>query len=179
MVNKNINYQELEEKANLGAFSQYDMKAIIPDLQKLAFGIYVEIGTDKGRSLSIAKMVTNESILLYGIDINKQVEVERILDNRTFFIWSSSEFAGSMWNNISGDIDILFIDGDHSYEGCKKDIEVWYPYIKKGGVIFLHDYDISSPGVIQAVDEFIKKENLSLEVCKEKYGNTSMVRIQL
>ena len=52
-------------------------------------------------------------------------------------------------------LDFVYLDANHSYEGCKKDLELWYPKIKTGGVIAGHDYP-SWPGVKQAVDEFFK-----------------------
>jgi cephalosporin hydroxylase len=36
-------------------------------------------------------------------------------------------------------LDLLFIDGDHSYEGVKADFEQYAPLVRKGGVIALHD----------------------------------------
>jgi len=36
-------------------------------------------------------------------------------------------------------IDILFIDGDHSYEGVKKDFEMFSTLVKENGIIALHD----------------------------------------
>lgn len=36
-------------------------------------------------------------------------------------------------------LDFLFLDGDHSYEGVKKDFEMYAPLVKNGGVIALHD----------------------------------------
>lgn len=36
-------------------------------------------------------------------------------------------------------IDFLFIDGDHTYEGVKKDFEMYSPLVKKGGIIAFHD----------------------------------------
>jgi len=35
--------------------------------------------------------------------------------------------------------DFLFIDGDHTYEGVKKDFEMYAPLVKKGGILALHD----------------------------------------
>jgi len=35
--------------------------------------------------------------------------------------------------------DFIFIDGDHSYEGVKKDFEMYSPLIKPGGYIAFHD----------------------------------------
>ncbi len=36
-------------------------------------------------------------------------------------------------------LDFLFIDGDHSYEGVKKDFEMYSPLVRRGGVIAFHD----------------------------------------
>lgn len=53
-------------------------------------------------------------------------------------------------------LDFVFIDGDHSYEGCKSDIEAWFPKVKPGGLLCGHDYknvDCPFPGVDKAVEE--------------------------
>lgn len=36
-------------------------------------------------------------------------------------------------------IDLLFIDGDHTYEGVKKDFEMYNSLVRKGGIIAFHD----------------------------------------
>ncbi len=36
-------------------------------------------------------------------------------------------------------IDILHIDGRHRYEDVKEDYELWRPFVRKGGIILLHD----------------------------------------
>ena len=51
-------------------------------------------------------------------------------------------------------IDFLWIDGDHSYEGVKKDIHDWIPLVKKDSFICFHDYR-DAPGVKKAVDELV------------------------
>jgi cephalosporin hydroxylase len=40
-------------------------------------------------------------------------------------------------------IDFLFIDGDHTKEGVKKDFEMYSPLVKKGGIVAFHDIVIS------------------------------------
>jgi len=52
-------------------------------------------------------------------------------------------------------IDILFIDGDHSYEAVSFDLKNWGSKLKKTGYIILHDYGWAK-GIQLAVDEFIK-----------------------
>jgi predicted O-methyltransferase YrrM len=36
-------------------------------------------------------------------------------------------------------LDMLFIDGDHTYDGIKKDFETYESFVKKEGVIVFHD----------------------------------------
>lgn len=38
-----------------------------------------------------------------------------------------------------GQLDFLFIDGDHSYSGVKQDFEFYSRFVKRGGVIAFHD----------------------------------------
>ena len=49
-------------------------------------------------------------------------------------------------------IDMIFIDGDHSYRSVLNDITAWERAVKPGGLICGHDYNIH-PGVKLAVDE--------------------------
>lgn len=54
--------------------------------------------------------------------------------------------------------DFVFIDGDHSYEQCKKDIWNYEGLVKPGGIISGHNYhkapESAHPGVHESVDEF-------------------------
>ncbi len=48
--------------------------------------------------------------------------------------------------NLNGNqLDFLFIDGDHSYEGVKKDFEMYSPLVGKGGIIAFHDIVNNDP----------------------------------
>jgi hypothetical protein len=53
-------------------------------------------------------------------------------------------------------LDFVFIDGDHSYVGCKRDIQAWAPKVKTDGWIGGHDYG-PRWGVKRAVDEWVGK----------------------
>lgn len=55
--------------------------------------------------------------------------------------------------------DFVFIDASHEYEDIKLDIDLWFPKVKKGGILSGHDYGWL--GVKQAVDEFVVENNLS------------------
>lgn len=51
-------------------------------------------------------------------------------------------------------IDVLFIDGDHSYEGVKKDFEMYHPLVKTGGIIAFHDIVVHPPDINCNVNKF-------------------------
>ncbi len=58
------------------------------------------------------------------------------LDDYVKPIVATSADAAKDWDQP---IRLLFIDGDHSYEGSKLDFEVWSPHVVPGGLIALHD----------------------------------------
>lgn len=78
-------------------------------------------------------------------------------DRRTVIRMRSDEAARFL--RVPYFFDFVFIDGDHSYEGCKRDIEAWYQRVKAGGLLCGHDYahhEFPGFGVTEAVDEFAK-----------------------
>jgi len=54
---------------------------------------------------------------------------------------------------INEPIDFVYIDGSHTYEQCKKDIQNYLSLIKENGIIGGHDYQKGFPGVVKAVNE--------------------------
>ena len=60
-----------------------------------------------------------------------------------------------------GSLDFVFIDGDHAYEGVKRDIQDWIPLVKTNGTICFHDYR-DAPGVKRAVDEITADGTIKL-----------------
>jgi hypothetical protein len=55
-----------------------------------------------------------------------------------------SQDAGRAWKG--GETDLVFIDGDHSPEGCREDFEVWSPHLAADGAIAFHDARDGVPG---------------------------------
>ncbi len=65
--------------------------------------------------------------------------------------------------------DLAYVDADHSYDGCLKDVECWYPKIKPGKFFVGDDYRSARAsktgvkfGVIEAVNKFAKENNLEV-----------------
>lgn len=63
-------------------------------------------------------------------------------------------------NYADGSINFVFIDGDHSYEGCKRDILAWLPKIADGGILAGHDY-AWTPHIQQLVSEIFGEGDFS------------------
>lgn len=66
--------------------------------------------------------------------------------------------------------DLVYIDADHSYEGCRRDLEDWYPKIKQGKYLIGDDYRNYESlerkpgikfGVIEAVNNFVRENSLT------------------
>jgi methyltransferase family protein len=57
-----------------------------------------------------------------------------------------------------GELDVVYIDGDHSYEAVRADLEAYAPKVRPGGLLAGDDYGVEGwwqGGVTRAVDEFV------------------------
>jgi predicted O-methyltransferase YrrM len=52
-------------------------------------------------------------------------------------------------------LDLLFIDGDHSYEGAKNDWEAYKDFLHSGSVVVFHDFGWAE-GVKRVIEEDVK-----------------------
>lgn len=73
--------------------------------------------------------------------------------------------------------DWVYIDADHSYEGCLDDLINCDKLVKTTGLILGHDYDKNSfPGVVKAVHEFINSRGYFLTyITNEKKCSTYVI----
>lgn len=109
---------------------------------------------DKGKLISIDSQ--NRDI---GIDNNLQKYWKLIVgDSHDIKIFNEVK-------KISPIYDLLLIDGDHTYEGVKKDFEMYVPLVKKNGIILMHDITNVGCGVPKFWKE-IKYPKISLEYGK-------------
>lgn len=111
--------------------------------------IICEIGSYRGGTFCSFCHVAPTNATLISIDIN--YPVERKLAHKQFakpdqkikLIQGDSKSYETLERvreiiNSKG-IDLLFIDGDHSYEGISKDFELYYDLVSSGGIIAIHD----------------------------------------
>lgn len=146
-----------------GAFSWFDMAGLKTGCDRLKDGdVYVEVGTQHGRSAYVAASMLPAGVKMFCVDIfdppsgpdtmsRKDFFKSEGLDKRITYINEPSDKAAADWDGTP--IDMMFIDADHSYEGVKLDVDSWAPFVKSGGYIYFHDADDTSPGVERLVKE--------------------------
>jgi hypothetical protein len=71
----------------------------------------------------------------------------------------SHEMATLIEDNTLG---LVYLDGDHSINGVRTDLEAWYSKLVVGGVIATHDYESPAYGTKQAFEEFAKNNGLEI-----------------
>ena len=121
----------------------------------------VEIGSWKGRS---TKALLDTGATVFAVDHWKGSDtIEELASSQDVY----SEFMQNVghYKNLnvirrpsleaaplfSTTVGMVFIDGLHTYEGCKADIEAWYDKTER--IICGHDYSTGWPGVMRAVNE--------------------------
>lgn len=68
----------------------------------------------------------------------------------------------------AGSFDVVYIDGDHSYTGVARDLQIAWHLVREGGYICGHDYEMNPAktknkydfGVKKAVDEFCTQKKV-------------------
>jgi hypothetical protein len=88
-------------------------------------------------------------------------------------------YSTDILNTFDDDyFDLIYIDGDHSYEGVKKDMNVSFKKIKNNGYMCGHDYNKNSfPGVVNAVNEFCRLNNLQIEKITKDGCPTFVIKV--
>lgn len=146
-----------ENKATVDNYTFLDGSSLITDLALLrslasSFNecVYLEIGTWRGESIlnvaacakqCISVNLSPEEIItrglpekyakLHGCLLNNEENIKTIYADSTKFDF----------NSLNQKFDLIFIDGDHSYEGVKSDTQKVFPLLKnENSVIVWHDY---------------------------------------
>jgi predicted O-methyltransferase YrrM len=140
---------------------------------------FVEVGTWKGMSaayMAVEIINSGKNIKFDCVDtwdfVPSQTEIpSHMFDNLYEVFLKNIEPVKHQINPIKAlswdgaafykdnSLDFVFIDAAHDYESVKKDINAWYPKVKKGGVISGHDYTWCDD-VKKAVNEFFKGKTI-------------------
>ena len=114
----------------------------------------VEIGVAEGGSAWDMRTVMDPGGTLVLIDpyprvmgVNlSSITARRLLNGvdrgRTRWLHELSSDAVRDWQ---AQIDVLLIDGDHSYEATRDDFESWSPFVAPEGTILFHDALLDAP----------------------------------
>ncbi|MBW1784788.1 MAG: class I SAM-dependent methyltransferase, partial [Deltaproteobacteria bacterium] len=157
----------------------YPFLALLADLMRERFPhrfCYLEIGTLFGGSLCAVsfKQKKSEYEKYAGIDIftyygdkidpssDVEVSIEKTDRNTRYFgVKNFALFEGKSTDEkvgsralsyLRGEINMLYIDGDHTAAGVKKDFETYSKFIAPGGIIVFGDYHNNDwPGVTETV----------------------------
>jgi len=143
-------------------------------LEKIKPKTILEIGTANGGTLFLFSQIASPDAIIISIDLPGgkfgggypmwKVPLYKSFakDNQKIYLIradSHDEKTLRKVKNILGNkkLDFLFIDGDHSYEGVKKDFEMYSKLVKRKRVIALHDI-VHHPFVPECqVDKFWKE----------------------
>ena len=104
--------------------------------------LIVNIGADVGVSTT-AFLAARPDATIFSVDLSEcpqeKENMERAgLDpDRVIRLLGRSQEIGL---HFPYQCDLLYVDGGHSYDAVKRDIEAWVPKVKPGGIIAFHDY---------------------------------------
>ena len=146
-----------------------DIAELIPEN-----GTMINIGAGAGTS-SLAVAESRPDLHIVTVDISgggplgglkneinafNNAEMEDQLPEQ---ILGDSKEIGKDWDRDK--VDLVFVDGDHSEDGVRGDIEAWLQHIKDGGIIVFHDYSpVTWPKVMKVVDEMMNGYKSILEI---------------
>ena len=139
----------------------------VPDSGKV-----LEIGSGSGGSLAVMALATQAK--LWAVDpftlYNETTAfgtVKNVHEGNEAEFWETARHYGYA-NRVrhikhNSDVaaehcpdatfDIVFVDGNHTYEVVKNDLLLYWPKVKRGGIMIVHDYTTRFPGVIRAMKE--------------------------
>jgi predicted O-methyltransferase YrrM len=161
-----------DEAIRRGAYQKIaELEPLIALVRERKPRTVVEIGTFKGGTLFALCQVAHPEALIVSIDLPKGLFGGGYswLEGRRF-----QKFArpGQTLKTLRRDshapktvglveellhdrpIDFLMIDGDHRYEGVKRDWEIWEPLVSPGGLIAFHDILDHPEQPLSQVDRF-------------------------
>lgn len=149
----------------------------LPALVDHLDGEIVEIGSFKGKSTVAlglgSKWISEKKRTIFAIDpfitngyyrdYYKEFESNILIYRLANYVSPIKKFSHEAIEDCPESIAALFVDGDHSYAGVKRDIELYTPRVVPGGFIAFHDYTVYSD-VRRAVDELCESTEYVL-VC--------------
>lgn len=148
--------------------------------------VILEIGTANGGTLFLFSRVASEDAIIISIDLpggkfgggypKWKIPLYKSFEKKNQRIYlirenSHKQEALEKVKKILNDkrVDFLFIDGDHSYEGVKRDFEMYSPLVRKGGIIAFHD-------IVPGPEENVGGVPRFWQEIKQKYKHKEIVK---
>ena len=140
---------------------------------------FVEVGTWKGMSaaymaveiINSEKNIRFDCIDTWDVVASQQTEIspdlfkglyEIFMKNIEPVMYQINPVKALSWDGAAlyedNSLDFVFIDAAHDYDSVRKDINAWFPKVKKQGVIAGHDYGRHE--VRKAVTEFFQDHSI-------------------
>jgi predicted O-methyltransferase YrrM len=129
--------------------------------------VCINIGAAYGTS-ALAMLEARPDSLVMSIDIVDCPEEQRMAaeggfdqEDRYFFRRGRSQDIGKDYRYPV--VDLVFVDGGHTYQDCYEDARIWYRVLKPNGIMAFHDYESEIQvleSVKRAVDDVTKVLNL-------------------
>jgi len=133
-----------------------EIESLLRHIRALRPRTVLEIGTDRGGTLFLFATVAEDDALLVSVDLplgpfgggyaKRRSKLYRAFARRGQRIEllrqdSHDPPTVEAVERILGGrpVDLLFIDGDHSYEGVAADFRLYSPFVRDGGPIVFHD----------------------------------------
>ncbi len=127
----------------------YEFNEFLNLVKDLKPKIICDIGSSGGGTIRLFSHFADKEAQIISIDIDntpvRQVVFQHLVGlDQDLWVIQASSYADETVSKIKerlGDqkIDLLFIDGDHEYDGVKKDFELYAPLVREGGIIGFHD----------------------------------------
>lgn len=152
-----------------------DINEYLMSLYRIPVGIgaktIVELGI--GNSTAALLAAANKTLgELYSVDLSI-TGLSRISEDATEIFKNEVRFSFVEGNDLqvvkkwNKKIDFLLIDSDHTYEHVRLQLQDWLSWVRRKGIIAMHDVDQKDPnmGVGRALVDFLySKEGLDYEV---------------
>ena len=136
--------------------------------------VYMEIGTATGGTLFISSRVLPDDSIIISLDLpdgihgggypewKMELYESFPLDSQELHLIRGNSHHKSSVEKVKSilngkEIDFLFIDGDHTYEGVKTDFNLYKELVKEGGLIAFHDVVEHPPETLCNVYDFWKE----------------------
>lgn len=157
-----------------------DINEHLPTLYNLVLEVQaklvLELGTRSGESMvALLEGVHGTGGELYSVDIDPCESAKSKVDlyklgGRWHFVLSDDIKFGLEWPKEKL-FDLIFIDTAHTYEQTKKEIEVFEPLVRSGGILAFHDSSSHAEGVLKPIYEMMAMHpSYELELHKNNNG---------